>query len=309
MSPMHVGELEHVNHNPHYRLKICLVSCFILIICAVVFLSNICHYQTHTDVSSNFPIQFISTQMGACLVEYPIITWGFVFSIIVQMLLLFHLFVLYFWENDFSLPPNEKQNEKYISRCSWCMIGFITNIAGVAEFRSIGISQSEHFLHYICASFVMASFGYTHFSISMCLDDKYYMMWTYVYLVIFFLMMVLMISYFQTGQLLDVTIVLEWFLLFLAVNLQLYAEFTLQKLRKNFRKKKKQLAVTKHYKHIHTFWIFLWFLFTVGLAICYTPPWFIKVNIFGYEDIEYLKTGPEYWSLVIFGNCVLVLIS
>jgi len=58
MSPMHVGELEYVNHNPRYRLKICLVSCFILIICAVVFLSNICHYQTHTDVSSNFPIQF-----------------------------------------------------------------------------------------------------------------------------------------------------------------------------------------------------------------------------------------------------------
>jgi hypothetical protein len=305
MSQGHVGELQELKHGPHYRLKICFVSCFILIICVVFFLSNICQYQTYTDVTSDFPIQFISTQMGACLIEYPMITWGFVLSIIVQMLLLFHLFVLYCWERDFSLPENDKKNEKSISRCRWCMIGFITNIAGVAEFRSIGVSQSEHFIHYLCASFVMASFWYIHFLISICLDDKYYMMWTYVYLVIFVLMMVLMISYFETGQLLDVAIILEWFLLLLAIKLQLYAEFALQ----NLRKKKKVLTDTKHYLHVHTVWIFFLFLFTVGLAICFTPPWFIQVNILGYEDIEYLKTGPEYWSLVIFGNCVLVLIS
>ena len=66
-----------------YRQNICYVSCLILVICVVFFLSNICKYQTNTDTTSSFPLQFVSTQMGACLVEYPIITWMFVCSITV----------------------------------------------------------------------------------------------------------------------------------------------------------------------------------------------------------------------------------
>jgi hypothetical protein len=56
---------------------------------------------------------------------------------------------------------------------------FNTNIAGVAEFRSISDSQSEQNMHYVAAVLVMASFWCIHFIISICLKDKYYRNWTF----------------------------------------------------------------------------------------------------------------------------------
>jgi hypothetical protein len=108
----------------------------------------------------------------------------------------------------------------------------ITNIAAVAEFRSTSVLQSEKNAHYICAISVMASFGCIHVLISMCLKDKNYMIGAYVYLSIFLLLLVLMVSYFgssgaQRGQLLHASIIIEWVLLLTALILQLYAEFAL----------------------------------------------------------------------------------
>jgi hypothetical protein len=62
-----------------------------------------------------------------------------------------------------------------------------------------------------------------------------------------------------------------------------------------------QVAVTKPVK-LRLVWLVMWFVVTVVLAVFLTPPWFMTNN-------EYLQTGPEYWFLVIFGNCVIVLIS
>ena len=131
-----------------YRQNICYVSCLILVICVVFFLSNICKYQTHTDTTSSFPLQFVSTQMGACLVEYPIITWMFVCSTTVQMLLLFHLFFLCCCRESFEDSYFEKFRKAYFfsdaaTSCSLCTISLISNIAAVAEFRSTVLSVTN----------------------------------------------------------------------------------------------------------------------------------------------------------------------
>lgn len=74
-----------------YRQNITFISICKLGFCLIVFSCNLCQYQRHTNIDSSFPIQFISMQMGACLESIPGITWMFVWSITVQMLLLFHL--------------------------------------------------------------------------------------------------------------------------------------------------------------------------------------------------------------------------
>ena len=301
-----------------YRQNICYVSCLILVICVVFFLSNICKYQTHTDTTSSFPLQFVSTQMGACLVEYPIITWMFVCSITVQMLLLFHLFFLCCCRESFEDSYFEKFRKAYFfsdaaTSCSLCTISLISNIAAVAEFRSTSVSQSEKNAHYLSAVCVMASFWCIHILISMCLKDKNYMIGASVYFCIFLLLLVLMVSYFdssgvQTGRLMHASIIIEWVLLFTALIIQLYAERALQR--------KLKLALGQQAAgepvQLRLRSLAIWFVFTVSFTVFFTPPWFMKKNLLGSwhnNNKEYLQTGPEFWFLVIFGNCVIVLIS
>jgi hypothetical protein len=310
-----------------YRQNICYVSCLILVICVVFFLSNICKYQTHTDTTSSFPLQFVSTQMGACLVEYPIITWMFVWSITVQMLLLFHLFLLCcchegFKDSYFKDSYFEKFRKAYFfsdaaTSCSLCTIGLISNIAAVAEFRSTSVSQSEKNAHYLSAVCVMASFWCIHILISMCLKDKNYMIGASVYFCIFLLLLVLMVSYFdssgaQTGQLMHASIIIEWVLLFTALTIQLYAERTLQRKLKLALPSSGQQAAAIEPVKLRLRSLAIWFVFTVSITVFLTPPWFMEKNLLGSwhnQNKEYLQTGPEFWFLVIFGNCVIVLIS
>jgi len=306
-----------------YRQNICYVSCLILVICVVFFLSNICKYQTHTDTTSSFPLQFVSTQMGACLVEYPIITWMFVWSITVQMLLLFHLFLLccchegfkdsYFKDSYFEKFRRGYSFSDAATSCSLCTIGLISNIAAVAEFRSTSVSQSEKNAHYLSAVCVMASFWCIHILISMCLKDKNYMIGASVYFGMFLLLLVLMVSYFdssgvQTGRLMHASIIIEWVLLFTALIIQLYAERALQR--------KLKLALGQQAAgepvQLRLRSLAIWFVFTVSITVFLTPPWFMEKNLLGSwhnQNKEYLQTGPEFWFLVIFGNCVIVLIS
>ena len=309
-----------------YRQNICYVSCLILVICVVFFLSNICKYQTHTDTTSSFPLQFVSTQMGACLVEYPIITWMFVCSITVQMLLLFHLFLLccchegfkdsYFKDSYFEKFRRGYSFSDAATSCSLCTIGLISNIAAVAEFRSTSVSQSEKNAHYLSAVCVMASFWCIHILISMCLKDKNYMIGASVYFCIFLLLLVLMVSYFdssgaQTGQLMHASIIIEWVLLFTALIIQLYAERALQrKLKLALPSSGQQAAGEPVQLRLRS--LAIWFVFTVSITVFLTPPWFMEKNLLGSwhnQNKEYLQTGPEFWFLVIFGNCVIVLIS
>jgi hypothetical protein len=310
-----------------YRQNICYVSCLILVICVVFFLSNICKYQTHTDTTSSFPLQFVSTQMGACLVEYPIITWMFVWSITVQMLLLFHLFLLccchegfkdsYFKDSYFEKFRRGYSFSDAATSCSLCTIGLISNIAAVAEFRSTIVSQSEKNAHYLSAVCVMASFWCIHILISMCLKDKNYMIGASVYFCIFLLLLVLMVSYFdssgaQTGQLMHASIIIEWVLLFTALTIQLYAERTLQRKLKLALPSSGQQAAAIEPVKLRLRSLAIWFVFTVSITVFLTPPWFMEKNLLGSwhnQNKEYLQTGPEFWFLVIFGNCVIVLIS
>jgi hypothetical protein len=112
----------------------------------------------------------------------------------------------------------------------------------------------------------------------------------------------------QKGPLMHASIIIEWVLLFTALLIQLYAERALQcklkapsesvKLRKPVKLKLLSLAI--------------WFVITVSITIFLTPPWFMKKNLLGSwhnNNKEYLQTGPEFWCLVIFGNCVIVIIS
>jgi hypothetical protein len=310
-----------------YRQNICYVSCLILVICVVFFLSNICKYQTHTDTTSSFPLQFVSTQMGACLVEYPIITWMFVWSITVQMLLLFHLFLLccchegfkdsYFKDSYFEKFRRGYSFSDAATSCSLCTIGLISNIAAVAEFRSTIVSQSEKNAHYLSAVCVMASFWCIHILISMCLKDKNYMIGASVYFCIFLLLLVLMVSYFdssgaQTGQLMHASIIIEWVLLFTALIIQLYAERALQRKLKLALPSSGQQAAAIEPVKLRLRSLAIWFVFTVSITVFLTPPWFMEKNLLGSwhnQNKEYLQTGPEFWFLVIFGNCVIVLIS
>ena len=305
-----------------YRQNICYVSCLILVICVVFFLSNICKYQTHTDTTSSFPLQFVSTQMGACLVEYPIITWMFVCSITVQMLLLFHLFFLCCCRESFEDSYFEKFRKAYFfsdaaTSCSLCTIGLISNIAAVAEFRSTSVSQSEKNAHYLSAVCVMASFWCIHILISMCLKDKNYMIGASVYFCIFLLLLVLMVSYFdssgvQTGRLMHASIIIEWVLLFTALIIQLYAERALQRKLKLALPSSGQQAAAIEPVKLRLRSLAIWFVFTVSITVFLTPPWFMEKNLLGSwhnQNKEYLQTGPEFWFLVIFGNCVIVIIS
>ena len=227
-----------------YRQNITFISICKLGFCLIVFSCNLCQYQRHTNIDSSFPIQFISMQMGACLESIPGITWMFVWSITVQMLLLFHLFLLccchegfkdsYFKDSYFEKFRRGYSFSDAATSCSLCTIGLISNIAAVAEFRSTIVSQSEKNAHYLSAVCVMASFWCIHILISMCLKDKNYMIGASVYFCIFLLLLVLMVSYFdssgaQTGQLMHASIIIEWVLLFTALTIQLYAERTLQR--------------------------------------------------------------------------------
>ena len=137
----------------------------------------------------------------------------------------------------------------------------------------------------------------------MCLKDKNYMIGASVYFCMFLLLLVLMVSYFdssgvQTGRLMHASIIIEWVLLFTALIIQLYAERALQR--------KLKLALGQQAAgepvQLRLRSLAIWFVITVSITIFLTPPWFMTNN-------EYLQTGPEYWFLVIFGNCVIVLIS
>ncbi len=139
------------------RRSINIISIVILLVCACWFVSNICkktekYAEYADDAFTSFPLQFISTQMSVCLDVYPAITCIFVTAITIQVLLLLHLLCL----------CSESATYNTLATSS-----LITNIIGVAEFRSTSVNQSEKNAHYFFAFCTMASFFIIHLLVLM----------------------------------------------------------------------------------------------------------------------------------------------
>ena len=289
------------------RTSIAIISIVILLVCACCFLTGFCKRSTKyeeyaDDAFASFPLQFISTQMSVCLDVYPAITWLFVTAISIQMLLLLYLFCL----------CSDSATYNTLATSS-----FLTNIIGVAEFRSTSVHQSEKNAHYFFAFCTMASFFIIHLLVLMHLwncalkfkKDKIQHLTDgnlaqrfaeRLYLGTFILLISLMLSYFvnHNGLLLHASITLEWILLLLALYVQLHAQSllcTCLETQKTNATQLKNLNLLKDLK-----FLLVSFLFTVITAWFFTPPWFKQ------DKNKYLQTGWEFWILIILGNCVIV---
>ena len=283
------------------RHSIEIISIVLLLVCAGCFFTGFCKkpekYEEYADDTfASFPLQFISTQMSICLDVYPAITWIFVTAISVQMLLLLHLICLC--------------SSDLLTYETLATSSLITNIIGVAEFRSTSVNHWEKNAHYVFAVSTMATFFIIHLLVLRLVNKIQQeenitgIRAEILYFVTFLLLIFLMLLWFgnHSAQVLHASITLEWILLVLALYVQIHAQILLhtcaaKQSKQEIQKRNKPLRLSKDLT-----WLLVSFLCTVILAWFFTPPWFMQ------HKNKYLQTGWEYWILIILGNCVIVII-
>jgi len=251
-------------------------------------------------------VQYISTQMGACMDKYAYVTYGFVFAMGVHMLLLFDLLL-----HCMKVIPVEATTQKVcgfsITReklaigVGILIINFVIYVAGVAEFHSDAQTSKEEIFHYFSAIGCMILFWAVHFFICLYLlyftyapDNTYKSIRNLYFLltIVFFALWLLQMPF---SFFVEVAKIVEWLLLLNGLVLQLYAERSLYKhmnvkiytQQYDTRLDTKLVCYSVTFNFVSTFFIFL---FTA-------PPWFLTN--------ENLKTGPEFWGFVT-ATCVLV---
>jgi len=188
--------------------------------------------------------------------------------------------------------------------CGVLIINFVTEMAGVAVFRSEGVGREKMF-HYGAAVSAIITFWCIHVLICVYLhkfahspDNKYTRI-NNVYLALTVLFFVL----WWFIVLSDVAKVIEWIILFNGLLLQCYAEYSLKQHTHRVHSTVNMLRRTLDCKRsvsLNLAGVLFNFVCTC-VVFCYTaPPWFLRRNV----DKTYLNTGPHFWASVIAANVV-----
>lgn len=299
----------------YWRILVWGYSATTFVICSLIFLSGWCLQQNHHAEHNASQLQFISTQMGACLKKHPLVTHFFVLAMAIQMLLLFDAFLRCMKYAD-CIDNNITvckcivvSRQLLVLFCGLLIINLVISIAGVAEFCSEG-EHYERIFHYVSAVSTITIFWAIHFLICLYLrgfahaaDYKYnYIRLCYFGLtVLFFFLWILQIFcvvFFELAK------IVEWLILLTALVLQCYAEYSLYEHTPKFvnsgriRCNKIHMDASLVVRSISCT-----FIFTLVLMIFSAPPWFIHAN----KGEKNLYTGAEYWGLIITAHVVVTM--
>jgi hypothetical protein len=300
----------------YLRVIIWCVSAATFVICAFILLSGLCvEAQGKNERIEHHwsQLEFISTQMAACLQTHIMVTYLFVLGMSVQMLLLLDGFL------RFIATADSRENNYQLCKCFYfkrqtlvliygvLTLNFVINIAAVAEFRSDATFNSEKILHYSSAVCTMVLFWAIHFLISLYLrafahttDPKYTKIrnWYLALTVFFFVLWVFQIVFVVLDE---VAKVVEWLILLVGLIMQCYAEYTLY------------VHTPKYVQNIHfqdninlqrQFVIkamMFSFLYCVLTYIIFTKPFFME------SIVKEPYTGVEFWCVLIVTTLVVTL--
>jgi hypothetical protein len=168
----------HLSHNTthfnieYWRIIAWSISAATFVICSLILLSGEC--MEHKQHAQSSQLEFISTQMGACLKRHPLVTHFFVLAMAIQMLLLFDAFLRCMkysacHSNTIKICRCVQVSRQLLALiCGWLIINFVVNIAGVSEFCSDG-EHFERMFHYWSAVGTITLFWTTHFLICLYL--------------------------------------------------------------------------------------------------------------------------------------------
>jgi hypothetical protein len=303
MSGAHLSHTTTHFHIEYWRSIAWGFSAATFVICSLILLSGEC--MKHKQHAESSQLEFISTQMGACLKRHPLVTHFFVLAMAIQMILLFDAFL-----RCMKYSPCHSNTIKIcrcvqVSRqlfaliCGWIIINFVVNLAGVSEFCSDG-KHFEQMFHYGSAVGTITLFWTTHFLICLYLrgfahapDYKYiYIRKVYFALTcIFFILWILQIFF---VVFFEVAKIVEWLILLSGLVLQCYAEYSLFQHTPQFVNKEHLCGNTHMDTRLVIRTVGCTYVYTLIVMIFSAPPWFIHAN-----RIEpNLYTGAEYWSLV-----------
>jgi hypothetical protein len=295
------------------RLVVWILAAGVFFACSLILISGWClenskyNYYNH----KRSELQYISTQMGACMDKHAYVTYGFVFAMGVHMLLLFDLLL-----HCMKVIPIEARRHKvcgiYITReqlaigIGILIIDFVIYLAGVAEFHSDSQSSKEEIFHYFSAVGCIVLFWAVHFLICLYLlkftlaPDNTYNSIRNVYFaltVLFFALWLLQIFFMFF---LEIAKIVEWLLLLNGLVLQIYAERSLFK-HMHIKVSEKQQRFNKHLNTSYVCaCVIFTFVCTFVVFLFTAPPWFFSSKI-----EKNLKTGPAFWGLVT-ATCIIV---
>jgi len=305
------------------RLVVWTIAAFIFLACSLLLLSGWCLEKYNYYNHKRSELQYISTQMGACMHKHAYVTYGFVFAMGVHMLLLFDLLL-----HCMQVIP--VQASTHILRVcnvvcgnikreqlAYCIgiliIYFVIYLTSVAEFHSDG-QKTEQVFHYLAAFMTIFLFWVIHFLICLYLliftlaPDHTYVSFRnlyFVFTVLFFclwLLQIFFIVFLETAK------IVEWILLLNGLLLQLYAEFSLYKHMQikvyayvwDFQERiVRQIEWQQQWNtHLNTSFVcasvIFSFVFTFVGFLFAAPPWFVL----GTRIHKDLYTGPEFWIFV-----------
>ena len=281
------------------------IMCFLL--CVLIFLSGVCisDYTMDNSKYERRQLQFISTQIGACLHDFSYVSWGFVFATQIQMLILYFSFLRLVYHSDNLKIPYHLKRDEVAAISGYLLITFVVSLASVVEFRSLTPSNLEGQLHYIAAVVTIISFFVFQLLISACLHSITEGKNEYNLLkIIYFILTVLFLFTWMIDTLFSSLTasakLTEWLVLFSGISLHLYAVLIVQHTNDNFSGKlPNQPLVTSQedsktpdpFIHI-VLSLFLGFVLTIITALT-------MVRVVQGEDIEYVQTGISYWTLIV----------
>jgi len=281
------------------------ILCFL--ICVLIFLSGVC-ITDHTLDNAKYErrqLQFISTQIGACLNDFPWVSWGFVIATQFQMLILYFSFLrLMYRRNRNEIPYHMKRDEVAVLS-GVILITFVVSLASVVEFRSLSNSQLEQVSHYVAAIGTITCFFIFHMILSACVHEltkgqnEYNILkGVYFFLTVLFLFTWLVDTLFSS--LTASAKLTEWLVFFSGISLHLYALVLIKHTSDNdsptLRKRDETIEESakdalEPFAQI-VFSLFVGLVFTVVLAL-------VLIRVVEARDLEFVSTGIEYWLIII----------
>ena len=289
------------SHDVEYALTTgFLVSAVMFLVCVCILISGACVEQHYDTLNRRSQLQFISTQIGACLERHAWVSYGVVLAMQLQLLVLLLLFFrcLHSWSGSRQTSMCMTEREQIALRCALLVISFVTSMTSVVEFRSESIHTQEQIYHYSAAVWAITVFWLIHVSISFHLrrfaDTIEYRYVCGVYMTLTITFFVLWLGH-RFVALSELSKVIEWVLLFNGVLLHCYAVDCLQ------RHTCSTPTYTVIFKRAHmpVVCVAINFACTCILYALTAPPWFVATNT------PHLGTGPVFWVFVT-GTHVLV---
>jgi hypothetical protein len=291
-----------------YLYKFCMATsilCFC--VCVLIFLSGICISDAtiYNAAYERRQLQFISTQIGACLHDFSYVSWGFVFATQCQMLLLYFSFLRLLYHRDNLKIPYYLERDQIALFSGYLLTTFVVSLASVVEFRSMTPSQLEGQLHYIAAFVAIVSFFIFQVLLSACLhsitDGKNeYNLLKLIYFILTVLFLFTWIIDTLFSSLTASAKLTEWLVLFSGISLHLYALLVIQHTNDNYSATVLEEPAATSRKGSKTPEPFGLIVMTLFGGLFLTILWALTMlRVVKGDDLEYVQTGISYWVIIV----------